>query len=480
MESARRAVGRSPDGLHKMSTGSSQPDLHAAASMHRCCSEDAADEVRPAVQLSRDQASRRRPAAAADRFCHPGWPPGARSPSASPSPMSTRGEHTFATTVPTAGPFDDVTILLPRRPPHRSTTPPRDRRRPPPPPLRRPRPPLPPLRRRPPRRRAGVDLGRYEAMRSDRDVDATQLPRPNEPSAPWARRPPWLSRIVVGRRGRAHAPRRSRGHRPRLQSFSSRFRAGPPPRQRGPHRRSLLRCSSRHWTSPTRWQREPTVPSTRRSGNAMEALGYDRDFEQIESRPLRMADLGPVAGFRHLHLDHTRGRHGFRRAFASTSDHRPRPSSPTGPPPASQTSSVRGRSSASGATLRSPGSHRPRDGPSASPWTPRRGLTTSTRSLPSVRAAWPARARRYGPGRWGASRCITSSTRPPAAARARIGAWSLLSAPVASMPTPCPPPRWSGVIRLSSDYARSIRQFGCCATTARSSRSADGPRHEQS
>jgi thiamine biosynthesis lipoprotein len=42
---------------------------------------------------------------------------------------------------------------------------------------------------------------------------------------------------------------------------------------------------------------DPTV------GNAIEALGYDRDFEQIESRPLPMADLGPVAGFRHLHLD---------------------------------------------------------------------------------------------------------------------------------------------------------------------------------
>jgi FAD:protein FMN transferase len=45
---------------------------------------------------------------------------------------------------------------------------------------------------------------------------------------------------------------------------------------------------------------DPTV------GNAMDALGYDRDFEQIESRPLPMADLGPVRGFRHLHLDHQR------------------------------------------------------------------------------------------------------------------------------------------------------------------------------
>jgi thiamine biosynthesis lipoprotein len=45
---------------------------------------------------------------------------------------------------------------------------------------------------------------------------------------------------------------------------------------------------------------DPTV------GNAMEALGYDRDFGQIESRRLQMADLGPVAGFRQLHLDRQR------------------------------------------------------------------------------------------------------------------------------------------------------------------------------
>lgn len=42
---------------------------------------------------------------------------------------------------------------------------------------------------------------------------------------------------------------------------------------------------------------DPTV------GNAMETLGYDRDFEQIESRPLQIADPGPVPGFWHLHLD---------------------------------------------------------------------------------------------------------------------------------------------------------------------------------
>ena len=46
---------------------------------------------------------------------------------------------------------------------------------------------------------------------------------------------------------------------------------------------------------------DPTV------GNAVEAIGYDRDFEQIQSRPLRVTELGPVPGFRHLQLN-PRGR----------------------------------------------------------------------------------------------------------------------------------------------------------------------------
>ena len=45
---------------------------------------------------------------------------------------------------------------------------------------------------------------------------------------------------------------------------------------------------------------DPTV------GRAVEVLGYDRDFEQIQSRPLRLAELGPAPGFRHLHLDRQR------------------------------------------------------------------------------------------------------------------------------------------------------------------------------
>jgi FAD:protein FMN transferase len=45
---------------------------------------------------------------------------------------------------------------------------------------------------------------------------------------------------------------------------------------------------------------DPTV------GSAIETLGYDRDFDEIESRPIRMADLGPVPGFRQIHLDRRR------------------------------------------------------------------------------------------------------------------------------------------------------------------------------
>jgi FAD:protein FMN transferase len=45
---------------------------------------------------------------------------------------------------------------------------------------------------------------------------------------------------------------------------------------------------------------DPTV------GLALEALGYDRDFARIETRPIEMARLSPVPGFRHLHLDRHR------------------------------------------------------------------------------------------------------------------------------------------------------------------------------
>ena len=42
---------------------------------------------------------------------------------------------------------------------------------------------------------------------------------------------------------------------------------------------------------------DPTV------GRAVEVLGYDCDFEDIQSRLIRTADLAPAPGFRHLHLD---------------------------------------------------------------------------------------------------------------------------------------------------------------------------------
>ena len=43
---------------------------------------------------------------------------------------------------------------------------------------------------------------------------------------------------------------------------------------------------------------DPTV------GNAMSALGYDRDFDHIDATSLRVANvLGPVVGFGHIHLE---------------------------------------------------------------------------------------------------------------------------------------------------------------------------------
>ena len=42
---------------------------------------------------------------------------------------------------------------------------------------------------------------------------------------------------------------------------------------------------------------DPTV------GRAVKVLGYDCDFEEIQSRVIRTADLVPAPGFRHLHLD---------------------------------------------------------------------------------------------------------------------------------------------------------------------------------
>jgi thiamine biosynthesis lipoprotein len=43
---------------------------------------------------------------------------------------------------------------------------------------------------------------------------------------------------------------------------------------------------------------DPTI------GNAIAALGYDRDFDQIESQPsIPTAELGPIVGFGHVHCD---------------------------------------------------------------------------------------------------------------------------------------------------------------------------------
>lgn len=42
---------------------------------------------------------------------------------------------------------------------------------------------------------------------------------------------------------------------------------------------------------------DPTV------GRSMEVLGYDRDFEQIQSHAIQESEFGPVPGYQHLHLD---------------------------------------------------------------------------------------------------------------------------------------------------------------------------------
>ena len=160
---------------------------------------------------------------------------------------------------------------------------------------------------------------------------------------------------------------------------------------------------------------DPTV------GSAMATLGYDRDFEEIQSRPLRLADLGPVPGFRHLHLDHERRTARIPGTFALILDRRPRPFLPIGQPHKSPRSSVRECSSASGVTLRSPASHRRKVGPSELPSTPRRVLTRWTRSSRSGAAGSPVQVRRSEPGKWELTRCITSSTRQRAAARLRSG-----------------------------------------------------------
>ena len=105
-----------------------------------------------------------------------------------------------------------------------------------------------------------------------------------------------------------------------------------------------LRCSSKPLLSPSRWPSGPHGAVDPTVGNAMSPLGYDCDFDQI-GRPPTAAPRGPRPGgrFRSCPLEPpTRGRSASPVASASTSGHRPRRSSPTGPPPASPRARTRG------------------------------------------------------------------------------------------------------------------------------------------
>lgn len=72
---------------------------------------------------------------------------------------------------------------------------------------------------------------------------------------------------------------------------------------------------------------DPTV------GNAMSALGYDRDFDHIGATSPRVTDaLGPVVGFGHIHLDtRTPALSAFPEECGSTSDRLRKPGQPIGP-----------------------------------------------------------------------------------------------------------------------------------------------------
>ena len=89
------------------------------------------------------------------------------------------------------------------------------------------------------------------------------------------------------RRGRAAL--RARRHRPRLQPLPVRLRDPEPVRRRWSPGARRARCCTRRSRWPVRWQNVPEVRSTRPSGHAVEALGYDRDFVEVPAigPPLR-------------------------------------------------------------------------------------------------------------------------------------------------------------------------------------------------
>ena len=89
---------------------------------------------------------------------------------------------------------------------------------------------------------------------------------------------------------------------------------------------------------------DPTV------GNAMSALGYDRDFDHIGAISPRVTDaLGPIVGFRHIHLDMKRDLSVFPEECGSTSDLLRKPGPLIGPHSGWRISSGPASWSASGA-----------------------------------------------------------------------------------------------------------------------------------
>ena len=128
--------------------------------------------------------------------------------------------------------------------------------------------------------------------------------------------------------------------------------------------------------------RPPSRPSARGGavdptiGNAIAALGYDADLDEVRARPAAPPRaLGPVAGYAHVQLNRARPHASASRAVSvSTSVRPPRRWRPTGPRPASPQTIGDGRAGQprwrrrrrraaarrAGGPSASPASHRPR------------------------------------------------------------------------------------------------------------------------
>ena len=167
--------------------------------------------------------------------------------------------------------------------------------------------------------------------------------------------------------------------------------------------------------------------------------------------------------------------HAFHAMFALTLDHRPKPFLPIGPPPVSPRSWVgsarqyRGRCRSRGRAAARGLGHRDC----------RRLRNGSRRRRPGGRdpARWTRQLEhaKSGPGRWEPPSVHHIVDPATGCSSSRTGGWCQRSVRVASTPTHCRPPPWSGEIRLSSDFALSVRPSVLCAMTGRSSPSAVGP-----